>query len=331
LADGTFTDLTLDSLASKGDLRAVTCDLDGDGDRDLVVGYGYGSGGQIAVIEMENGSVIGVRSIEAGPEAYRANQGMTYPACGDLDGNGRAEIVVGFDGHMQGVVQVFSDMTRGYGPFQSDQTDADGYMQIPLPPSFKGSVHPAIGDIDGDGRGELVVGMDGTRGGYLTILDDASSGFRVHPGNQSAVPWIHVDPFAAAATTASSTFPALGDLDGDGRDEIAVSFGGGSQARVAILNDAVDGFFSGGSVPWIVAAGRSDYQLNDGQTRSCLSDIDGDGRAELIVGFRGSGDFELQVFDDLRTGMRPMTTSTSAAGFVTGSVRKAMIDPLAID
>jgi len=232
---------------------------------------------------------------------------------------------------MQGVVQVFSSMASRYKAFKSTRTDADGYMQIPVPASFSGSTHPAIGDIDGDGRGEVLVGMDGTLGGYLTILDDSSSGFKVHPSNRTGTPWIRIDPSAAAAKTASSTFPALGDLDGDGRDEIAVSFGRGSEARIAILNDAVEGFFSAGLQPLVVAAGRPDYQLNEGETRAALSDIDGDGRDELIVGFRGTEDFELQVFDDLGTGMSPMTTSTSTEGFVTGSVRKAQIHPIAID
>jgi hypothetical protein len=123
----------------------------------------------------------------------------------------------------------------------------------------------------------------------------------------------------------SRTFPTLGDIDGDGRDEIAVSFGPGSQARVALLNDAVDGFFSAGPEPLVVAAGRAAYQKSDGLTRSALSDVDGDGRAELIVGFRNDAANEVQVFNDLMSMMTPMAT---VDGFVTSTDSTSEISPV---
>jgi hypothetical protein len=312
-------------------LRPVSCDLDGDGDQDLVVGFGPGSRGQVALVFVEDGAAVAVRSLEAGPETYRAVSGRTNPACGDLNGDGRAEIVVGFGRRMRGVVQVFGDVATGFAPIESARSNADGYMQVPVPEPFFGPTYPAIGDIDGDGRGELVVGMGRTRGGYLTILDDLYSGFAIHPANGTGEEWIRVNHSPDAANSATRTFPALGDLDGDGRDEIAISFGRGSKARVAILNDAVDGFFAAGPEPLVLAAGRPVYQIKDGATRVALSDVDDDGRDELIVGFRRAGDFELQVFDDMMSTMSPMTTAMATDGFVTSTDEKAEIAPLAID
>jgi hypothetical protein len=110
--------------------------------------------------------------------------------------------------------------------------------------------------------------------------------------------------------------PALGDVDGDGRDEIVVSFGRGSGARIALLDDAIDGFPMTSSDVTLLTTGRPDYRKKDGATRSAFGDVDDDGYDELIVGFRRRGRHEVQVFDDLRAGMRPMVADD---GFISAS------------
>ena len=110
MPDGSLAPFAMDSLATRGTVRPSACDLDGDGDGDLVVGFGNGSGGVVAVLRLEDGVVVDVDSITAGTRTYRDNAGRTTPACGDLDGDGRAEIVVGFGSSMRGMVQVFDDV-----------------------------------------------------------------------------------------------------------------------------------------------------------------------------------------------------------------------------
>ena len=325
LADGSLEFLTMDSLAAKGKLRPVRCDLDGDGDLDLVIGFGGGSGGQVAVIILENDAVSSVSTITAGPKRYRTRSGKTNPACGDLDGDGRAEIVIGFGPRMRGVVQVFDDLQTGFSPLASARSNAEGYMQISVPDDFWGAIYPAIGDVDGDGLDELVAGMGRTRrGGRLVVLDDLSTGFAIHSGNRTGEPWLRVDPNPEKLQRRTSTMPALGDLDGDGRDEIAVSFGKGSGARIALLNDAIDGFPMTSSDAMLITTGRPKYQKKDGETRSAFGDLDGDGLDELIVGFRRRGRHEVQIFDDLVAGLRPMTADD---GFISASDPSIAIIP----
>lgn len=329
VADGSLDFLTMDSLASKANLRPTRCDLDGDGDGDLVIGFGAGSRGQVAVIFFNQGAVSRVRSIEAGTAAYRKRSGRTNPGCGDLDGDGRAELVIGFDLRMRGVVQVFDDMLTGFSPLASARTDADGFMQIPVPDGFWGSVYPAIGDIDGDGRDELVAGLGRTTGGgRLAILDDAMNGFAVHAANRTGTSWVPVDPNPSKKSGRTRSMPAVGDLDGDGRDEVVVSFGSGSRARVAILDDAVDGFPMTSADARILVTGRSTYQRRDGATHSAIGDVDGDGNEELVVGFRRSGKRELQVFDDQAAGMGPMGDDE---GFVSAIDSTTALFPAPLD
>jgi hypothetical protein len=329
LADGTLAFLTMDSLAAKENIRPVRCDLDGDGDRDLVIGFGPDSGGQVALITFENDTVSAVSTIMAGTDAYRKTSGRTNPACGDLDGDGRAELVIGFGPKMRGVVQVFDDTQTGFQPIASATSNAEGYMQIPVPHRFVGSIHPAIGNVDQDGMDELVAGLGSSEGGgRLVVLDDLSAGFAIHPGNQTGEPWLRVDPNPQEIQRHTRVMPALGDLDGDGRDEIVVSFGKGSGARIALLEDAIDGFPMTSSEAFVMTTGRPSYQKTDGATRSAFGDADNDGYDELIVGFRRRGRHEVQVFDDLRDGLRPMTADD---GFVSTADASVVIIPMPTD
>ncbi|MEZ4333827.1 MAG: VCBS repeat-containing protein [Myxococcota bacterium] len=324
--NGSLSPLTMDSLTATGDVSATTCDLEGDGDRDLVIGFGDGSGGAISILTLENDVVVDAASIQAGTESYRSRAGQTIPACGDLDGDGRAELLVGFSGAMRGVVQVFDDVATGFAPMATARSDAEGFMQIPVPPRFNGSILPAIGDLDGDGRGEVVVGLTNTYKGLIVVLDDAPSGFGIHPVNRSGKPWYNIEPVANSRRSRAGgmTVPAMGDFDGDGRDEIVVGFGKGSRGHVALLDDASREWPSDPGDVFILRTGRADYQSGYGATRPSLGDIDEDGAAEIVVGFDRGGDSELQVFDDLAGMLKPIGPDE---GFVASSDSSLIILP----
>jgi hypothetical protein len=158
----------------------------------------------------------------------------------------------------------------------------------------------------------------------LVILDDLSTGFAIHSGNRTGEPWLRVDPNPAAIQRRTRVMPALGDVDGDGRDEIAVSFGKGSGGRIALLDDAIDGFPMTSSDARLLTTGRPGYQKKDGATRSAFGDADGDGYDELIVGFRRRGRHEVQILDDVRAGMRPLVADD---GFISIAGSSAVIIP----
>lgn len=318
LADGSRRWLTVDSLAERG-LRPARCDLDADGDRDLVLGFGSQSGAQLAVIHLEAGEVVAVETLVTGPKSYRDGvNGETHPACGDLDGDGWSEIVVGFGESMAGRVQVLDDERSGYAPMRTSRTDAEGYLQIPAPNRWQGPILPAVGDIDGDGLDELVAGYGRSSKAQIVILDDARADFAVHPGNRTGKPWVQVLPAQEWKLGRELSAPALGDLDGDGADEIAISFGFGSQGRIAIVDDLRRELLNNSEIPiFLLTAGRPAYRMEDGATRSSFGDIDGDGIEELVVSFLRAGAHELQVFDDFTQG--PFQPMTDDGGFISAS------------
>ena len=58
---------------------------------------------------------------------YNAANGETWPACGDLDGDNKDEIVVGLGNGSGGWVQIFDDATNDYSPMTTPH-GTDGWL-----------------------------------------------------------------------------------------------------------------------------------------------------------------------------------------------------------
>ncbi len=304
LADGSLAYLTLDTLASSGDLRPARCDLDGDGHGDLLLGFGGGSAGQIALIYLEDDAVARVASLQAGDAAYHEADGQTRPACGDVDGDGRAEIVVGMGAAAEETLQVFDDEASGFRAFTIDGSTT-GTLRVPVTRSIDelgAPLVPALGDIDGDGRDELIVGFGRAGLRDVAILDDGLSDFAGHASLGTQFPLIRIvregenplDP------RKGGTFPATGDWDGDGLDEIAVGFGPGTGGWLAFLDDATKRNYKAYPGFLMIPVGRDAYRASEGAAYPAFGDIDNDGLDELVVAFGPGAAHEVQLFDDQR-------------------------------
>lgn len=126
--------------------------------------------------------------------------------------------------------------------------------------SNSGSLSPAVGDIDGDGFNEVVVGIGGAPG------SGNAGGIEVFNHNGQREPgW----PQNTNENMMSS--PALGDLDGDGIDDIVIC---SEQAGVHVYRST--------AADWIKYATT---RANDfwGLATPVLADADNDGHLEIFI------------------------------------------------
>ena len=130
--------------------------------------------------------------------------------------------------------------------------------------AFKSST--AIGDINGDGRYEVVIG-----GGDFYRHADGHKVFAWHIDDASDVPgW----PVSVGEVIYAS--PALGDLDGDGKPEVVVTS----------WNEWVYAFHGDGSLKWAVHPKLpSDTIDREGMFfgSAVIADLDGDGNQDVLA------------------------------------------------
>ncbi len=191
----------------------------------------------------------------------------TSPALGDLDGDGDLEIVV-------------EGMDRRIHAWHHDGSVVEGWpiSQWNGDPLWRGGrSSPALGDIDGDGLPEIVVG---TMSPMHNGEQDQNATIWALNGDSSLVPG-----FPVQTEHYIHSSPALGDVDGDGQLEIIVGSGDGMGTGRANLVYGLNG----DGTPLCTAGGTEWPQETDNVVLAspALGDIDGDGELEIVIGEGG--------------------------------------------
>jgi subtilisin family serine protease len=156
---------------ANGETRPACGDIDGDGIDEIVVGLGTGSGGFLEVFDDAGAAYAHLAWPQVQWKGYNTANGESRPACGDLDGDGIDEIVVGLGTGSGGFLEVFDDGVAAYAHLAWPRVQWKGYN------TANGETRPACGDLDADGKDEIVVGLGVGAGGYLEVLDDASGAY----------------------------------------------------------------------------------------------------------------------------------------------------------
>ena len=248
-ADGTLEDpvqlVTGDTLRCMLDQLTVA-DLDGDGRKDVVVG---GSWCGWHVLRQVASRVFVV--------AEQSNYLVTGPISAvDLDGDGLLELV-GL-ATLNGDTQLFVWHQDGSNRFRFSPG------RVNLSVSYGNKVR--VADLDGDGRADLVISATGRVTEDIIVFRQQSDGSFIR--NQ----------ILTTGEGQASDF-AVGDIDGDGRPDIVVAAGGNSPVYLAIFHQQPDHSFG-------APEHRSSYDI---PAQIALSDLNGDGRLDIVVKHSGWG------------------------------------------
>jgi hypothetical protein len=240
-------------------------DLDGDGREELLAGApGAATGaGYALVLSGASGALVRVLS---GP-ASGARFGHALAAAGDIDADGVPDVIVGAPG--SGSAHVFSG-ADGAELFAVTRTRSEpqSISFLDGPARFGWAVAGA-GDADGDGHGDFAVGYPEHSAVWLFSGADARV-LGVHASS-------HVYPSSGEILSAFFGFALarVPDLDGDGRDELAVG---------APL-DSVTGEWPIGSVALLATRPDPAWIAPGEDVRIAAvaraGDVDGDGRDDL--------------------------------------------------
>ena len=314
-------DLDCSGLPNAG--RSVSVgDVDGDGRAEVIVQIdASGSGGNdfwvmkfdpaaFSPARWQHISPIPGHTLQADLDCSGLPNAGRSVCVGDVDGDGRAEVIVQIDASGSGGndfwVMKFAPAAGSWqhlSPIPGHTLQAD--LDCSGLPNAGRSV--SVGDVDGDGRDEVIVQIDAALSG--------GNDFWVMKFNPAAGSWQHLSPIPGHTLQADldcSGLPnagrsvSVGDVDGDGRDEVIVqidaALSGGNDFWVMKFDPAAGSWQHLSQIPG--HALQADFGCsglpNAGRSVS-VGDVDDDGRAEVIIQIDASGsggnDFWVMKFE----------------------------------
>jgi len=263
-----------------GAVRAEVGDVTGDGIADVVAVTNGSSRitARAAVIDGATGTVVSTPALV--PASYT---GVLSVAVGDVDGDGIADVaLVSNEAAPRARVYRGGDFAK-LADFRAGPTSG-----------FQGRTFAALGDVNGDGRADLVVTAMYSNGTRVAAFNGQTLTRGATLANAFA-------PFVLGGGYAKGLFLAVGDVNNDGFADLVLGQLSGTALRVYSGQDlAVNNTRK--LIATFAPAGAS----SSGGVRVAVEDVDGDGKAdiltssgELVSAFAGSASLPPSVLPPL--------------------------------
>lgn len=249
-------------------------DTDNDGELEFIVSSENFGAGKFAVYETLSGSTVTAPTTSA-TGSSNDKVGFSVAGIGDFDGDGKSDYAVGSPG-----------VSGGQGHVEVNASNSAFAISSPSASTVKfGAYVDGIGDVNGDGYSDLIVGTENPDGGNYKAY--------IYHGNNAS------DNNVDTIIESANKFVAgggIGDINGDGFDDFALSINNGtdvttyaiygssstpSTLTLAELNDPNIAL----KITHSINLGNKDYTIN------AIGDKNGDGFDDFQVGVVGGQKF----------------------------------------
>ena len=209
-------------------VRTATGDVNGDGVQDFILVTGPGVPIRVAVLSGAAGNAVLVAPFDPFPPGAGESPFMNggFVSAGDMDGDGRAEFAVSPDTAGGPRVTIYSFTNNALA------TRANFFT---VDPGLRGGARTAIGDLNGDGFGDLAVGA-GFGGGPRVQLLNGLMAIKGFPGQPQAGDKLIADFFAFDSNLRDGSYIAIGDVNGDGIQDLIFGPGDGGPLQVLVVS-----------------------------------------------------------------------------------------------
>ena len=168
-------------------------------------------------------------------------RGSVRVATGDITGDGIPEIIVGPGRNRVGQVRVFTPTPIG----STNYSELVGYRTLPFGPGYRGGVEVSVGDVNGDGVGDIIAGQSSGAGLVRAFLCSTNDPVNPLYDGVAATPYRSFRAFPGPYT--GGVMVAAGDFgtytngvktsnNPDGIAEIAVGSNAGIKAAVKVYD-----------------------------------------------------------------------------------------------
>ncbi|HVM87612.1 MAG TPA: FG-GAP-like repeat-containing protein [Puia sp.] len=238
---------------------ANAADVNGDGYSDIIVGD---NGGHVYIYEGQSASP-GLSSTAATTLTGTGNFGISVSGAGDVNGDGFADVIVGDE---NGKTFVFNGSASGI----ASGTSATATTALTGSGKFGFSV-ASVGDVNGDGYSDVIVGAYDISMAYIYIGgpdgSPSTNTLTIHGANAG-------DRFGLSVSSA-------GDVNGDGYSDVvvgAIGYNAGTlDGAIYLYMGSSTGLSTSSTVMTVSGGSESGWSVAAG-------DINGDGYSDIAVG-----------------------------------------------